>query len=1065
MTITYDKQILIKRGNTASVSSYVGPLGELVLDTDTNQVYVHDGATVGGTLVGDDVDVIYGDANVAAYIPTDATIISLVANAAVQAGQISQLQTDVTTANTDMKGYVDTSISANVAAIIGGAPGALDTLNELANALGNNASFSTSITNSLATLTSNAAVQAGLIADTNTAITTANLAMKGYVDTSISSNIANIAQYSDSSVAAYLPTYNGNIKLSNVTFSDLSVQRTAYTGQSWRTLLESNLQTKPTWLAYVPDGSKPTVDVNFGFDSGGMWFTGNANDQHAYPIRTNVSFYDTDATEIIATFDYDSIGDDHGIAIFNSATTQPFWRFGTDSSRIAWQISTATPELRGQTTSSVAGAPVLVIGNTYTIRMVYDPLAETNRVTVELYQGTGTAGTLLDTRTINETLPAGAYEVGFDADQDNLSLKSYFTALTIKTLTNAVFNDIEVINDLQIDGTVTGNLIPSANVTYSLGNETHQWKDLWVSSNTIYINSIPLSIDTGGTLLVNGAPVSGSADITFTDSTISAPDDTNITIQALDFNSTIRSRLSLSPDLGSVSMRGFSSEDSRTFDTFDWSTAEWVASGGGGSLVLVGATTVNDFINNDLNYATNIRFSINGGTPESLESYGYSSGSQTLTINTTSAPETDPTAVTEVEFFYTFSSSVGVDYDGGDVRMSARGDMNIRLESDLDINLVAGDDVRIEGADSFRLINNSTTAPIRIITDDTNNSYTWAFNSDSTMTFPDSTVQTTAWTGDITGNITVGNSAVNFVSNSSGDGNGYTTIQLIPDNNLTVNDQYLIIDPTEPTHIHIRAGGTQDNSNSALFLGGENSHVEVQAGSNPPVYVRANNNEWMFDVDGNLTVPGSVIFTDPSKVSFLDSSAASLSIGSISSVANIAFSDNTYQTTAWTGTVDYANVSATPTLANVATSGDYTDLINTPTAYGNTEVAAYLPTYTGNIAATVDGYTIGYREVPQVAAGNVTLALSDSGKHYYSSAATPTTLTIPSNANVAFPIGTAISIINAGTGNITISKQAETSLYLAGNTTNATRTLTSYGMATALKTAADQWFINGTGLE
>jgi hypothetical protein len=55
MTISYDKQVLIKRGNTASVSTYVGPLGELVLNTDTNQVYVHDGATAGGILVGDGV--------------------------------------------------------------------------------------------------------------------------------------------------------------------------------------------------------------------------------------------------------------------------------------------------------------------------------------------------------------------------------------------------------------------------------------------------------------------------------------------------------------------------------------------------------------------------------------------------------------------------------------------------------------------------------------------------------------------------------------------------------------------------------------------------------------------------------------------------------------------------------------------------------------------------------------------------------------------------------------------------------------------------------------------------
>lgn len=53
---------------------------------------------------------------------------------------------------------------------------------------------------------------------------------------------------------------------------------------------------------------------------------------------------------------------------------------------------------------------------------------------------------------------------------------------------------------------VTGNIIPSANVTYSLGSSTRQWKDLWVSNNTIYIGNIPISVSNGA-LLVNGNSV------------------------------------------------------------------------------------------------------------------------------------------------------------------------------------------------------------------------------------------------------------------------------------------------------------------------------------------------------------------------------------------------------------------------------------------------------------------------------------------------------------------------------------------------------------------------------
>jgi len=57
--------------------------------------------------------------------------------------------------------------------------------------------------------------------------------------------------------------------------------------------------------------------------------------------------------------------------------------------------------------------------------------------------------------------------------------------------------------------TVTGNILPSANVTYSLGSSTRQWKDLWVSNNTIYIGNVPITVSNGN-LLVNGSLVTGS---------------------------------------------------------------------------------------------------------------------------------------------------------------------------------------------------------------------------------------------------------------------------------------------------------------------------------------------------------------------------------------------------------------------------------------------------------------------------------------------------------------------------------------------------------------------------
>jgi hypothetical protein len=51
-----------------------------------------------------------------------------------------------------------------------------------------------------------------------------------------------------------------------------------------------------------------------------------------------------------------------------------------------------------------------------------------------------------------------------------------------------------------------GNIVPAANVTYSLGNSTRQWSNLWVASNTIYIGGVAVGV-VGNTLTVANANV------------------------------------------------------------------------------------------------------------------------------------------------------------------------------------------------------------------------------------------------------------------------------------------------------------------------------------------------------------------------------------------------------------------------------------------------------------------------------------------------------------------------------------------------------------------------------
>jgi hypothetical protein len=65
---------------------------------------------------------------------------------------------------------------------------------------------------------------------------------------------------------------------------------------------------------------------------------------------------------------------------------------------------------------------------------------------------------------------------------------------------------------------LAGNIIPTVDSLYSLGNATNQWADLYVSNNTIYLNNVPLS-GNATTLSYDGIPLisaNGTSNITTT---------------------------------------------------------------------------------------------------------------------------------------------------------------------------------------------------------------------------------------------------------------------------------------------------------------------------------------------------------------------------------------------------------------------------------------------------------------------------------------------------------------------------------------------------------------------
>ena len=76
--------------------------------------------------------------------------------------------------------------------------------------------------------------------------------------------------------------------------------------------------------------------------------------------------------------------------------------------------------------------------------------------------------------------------------------------------------------------------------------------------------------------------------------------------------------------------------------------------------------------------------------------------------------------------------------------------------------------------------------------------------------------------------------------------------------------------------------------------------------------------------------------------------------------------------------------------------------------------------------------------------------------------ATAVAFKIPTDASVAFAVGTAITVLNIGAGTCTISAVTPgTTTVLSAGATAASPTLAQYKSAVCIKTAANAWYVVG----
>jgi hypothetical protein len=200
---------------------------------------------------------------------------------------------------------------------------------------------------------------------------------------------------------------------------------------------------------------------------------------------------------------------------------------------------------------------------------------------------------------------------------------------------------------------------------------------------------------------------------------------------------------------------------------------------------------------------------------------------------------------------------------------------------------------------------------------------------------------------------------IQSIANSSLDPNNanVSTMVFTPDQNYT--SQSLVIDPTGPSHIHLRAPGANiDEPDANIFLGGEDSSFEVgyYNGAAPNLFVHSGGNTWTFGTDGNLTTPSNLVIGpgtgSGSRIFQYDEGLEILGEGA-----------NSVVLMGWT-----ANTSAPDSVASIAMNYPSGGEGNILFAVGNnaTTVNYWLFDNDGNLTLPANAFAINYANGTQV---------------------------------------------------------------------------------------------------
>lgn len=126
-------------------------------------------------------------------------------------------------------------------------------------------------------------------------------------------------------------------------------------------------------------------------------------------------------------------------------------------------------------------------------------------------------------------------------------------------------------------------------------------------------------------------------------------------------------------------------------------------------------------------------------------------------------------------------------------------------------------------------------------------------------------------------------------------------------------------------------------------------------------------------------------------------------------------------------------------------------------------MASGFPFSTGNVLSATNMNGLTAFTVNADATTDYTAVLADQYQALISmNKATAVAFKIPTNASVAFAVGTVITILNKGVGLVTISAVTSgTTTVLSAGAVAASPTLAQYKSAACIKVATDTWYVVG----